>query len=132
MQIKKTSAENIEELMEIRLEMLREVNGLAPDAAFDSDLVAHSREYFLHGEQTTVFAMDGEKIAGCASISYITVMQTFDHPTGRRAHLMNIYTRASTCGRKSRSTAWFLNAGSLWGEVAVSTVAAAINHFFVG
>ena len=41
MQVKKTSAENIEELMEIRLEMLREVNGLAPDAAFDSDLVAH-------------------------------------------------------------------------------------------
>ena len=40
MQVKKTSAENIEELMEIRLEMLREVNGLAPDAAFDSDLVA--------------------------------------------------------------------------------------------
>nr|MBP3283515.1 aldo/keto reductase [Treponema sp.] len=41
MQVKKTSAENIEELMEIRLEMLREVNGLAPDAAFDFDLVAH-------------------------------------------------------------------------------------------
>ena len=47
MQVKKTSAENIEELMEIRLEMLREVNGLAPDAAFDSDLVAHSQEYFF-------------------------------------------------------------------------------------
>ena len=94
MQVKKTSAENIEELMEIRLEMLREVNGLAPDAAFAPDLVAHSREYFLHGDQTTVFAMDGEKIAGCASISYITVMPTFDHPTGRRAHLMNVYTRA--------------------------------------
>ena len=41
MQVKKTSAENIEELMEIRLEMLREVNGLAPDAVFAPDLVAH-------------------------------------------------------------------------------------------
>ena len=42
MQIKKTSAENIEELMKIRLEMLREVNGLAPDAVFAPDLVTHS------------------------------------------------------------------------------------------
>ena len=43
--------------------------------------------------------MDGDKIAGCASLSYITVMPTFDHPTGKRAHLMNVYTRAQFCRR---------------------------------
>ena len=47
----------------------------------------------MKGEHTTVFAMDGGKIAGCASLSYINVMPTFDHPTGKRAHLMNVYTR---------------------------------------
>ena len=41
----------------------------------------------------TVLALDGEETVGCASMSFIRVMPTFDHPTGRRAHLMNVYTR---------------------------------------
>ena len=93
MKIKKTYANDIEDLMAVRLEMLRVVNGLDENAEFDKDLVDLSREYFLNGDQTTVFAMDGDKIAGCASLSYIRVMPTFCHPTGKRAHLMNVYTR---------------------------------------
>lgn len=93
MQIKKTDAGDIEDLMEIRLEMLRVVNGMEQEDDFDKALVECSRDYFLNGDQTTVFAMDGKVIAGCASLSYITVMPTFDHPTGKRAHLMNVYTR---------------------------------------
>ncbi|MCR5316923.1 MAG: GNAT family N-acetyltransferase [Treponema sp.] len=94
MQIKKTNQNDIETLMQIRLEMLRIVNNMNVEDDFDKTLVECSREYFLNGDQTTVFAMDGDKIAGCASLSYITVMPTFDHPTGKRAHLMNVYTRA--------------------------------------
>lgn len=93
MQIKKTKQSDIDTLMQIRLEMLRIVNGMDEKASFNKTLVECSREYFLNGDQTTVFAMDGDKIAGCASLSYITVMPTFDHPTGKRAHLMNVYTR---------------------------------------
>lgn len=93
MQIKKTNQNDIEDLMEIRLEMLRVVNGLDENVAFDKILVDTSREYFLNGDQTTVFAMDGDRIAGCASISYIWIMPTFSHPSGKRAHLMNVYTR---------------------------------------
>jgi ribosomal protein S18 acetylase RimI-like enzyme len=94
MEIKKTTPNDIENLMEIRLEMLRVVNNLKDSENFSDKLIECSREYFLHGDQTTVFAMDGDKIAGCATLSYITVMPTFDHPTGKRAHLMNVYTRA--------------------------------------
>ncbi len=94
MQIKKTNQNDIETLMQIRLEMLRVVNKLNEEDNFDRTLIECSREYFLKGDQTTVFAMDGDKIAGCASLSYINVMPTFDHPTGKRAHLMNVYTRA--------------------------------------
>lgn len=93
MQIKKTNQNDIEALMEIRLEMLRVVNGLDENVVFDKILVDTSREYFLNGDQTTVFAMDGDRIAGCASISYIWIMPTFSHPTGKRGHLMNVYTR---------------------------------------
>ena len=93
MQIKKTDTSDIETLMQIRLEMLRVVNGMEQEDDFDKTLVECSRAYFLNGDQTTVFAMDGNVIAGCASLSYISVMPTFDHPTGKRAHLMNVYTR---------------------------------------
>ncbi len=93
MTIKKTGANDIEMLMQIRLEMLRVVNNLKDGDSFSDQLLECSLEYFLKGEQTTVFAMDGDKIAGCASLSYINVMPTFDHPTGKRAHLMNVYTR---------------------------------------
>ena len=94
MKIRKTNQNDIETLMQIRLEMLRVVNKLNEEDNFDRTLIECSREYFLKGDQTTVFAMDGDKIAGCASLSYITVMPTFDHPTGKRAHLMNVYTRS--------------------------------------
>ncbi len=92
--IKKTDKNDIDDLMDIRLEMLREVNKLDKEASFDSTLQECSKSYFLNGDQTTVFAMDGDTIAGCASISYITIMPTFSHPTGKRAHLMNVYTRS--------------------------------------
>ena len=93
MTVKKTCADDIEALMAVRLEMLRVVNNLDEGAAFDKTLVDCSCEYFLNGDQTTVFAMDGDQIAGCATLSYITIMPTFSHPTGKRAHLMNVYTR---------------------------------------
>lgn len=93
MEIKKATQNDIEDLMQLRLEMLKVVNSLKEDAKFDEKLIQCSKEYFLNGDQTTVFAMEGNKIAGCASISYITIMPTFSHPTGKRAHLMNVYTR---------------------------------------
>lgn len=93
MEIKKATQNDIDDLMQLRLEMLKVVNSLNEDANFDEKLIQCSREYFLNGDQTTVFAMEGNKIAGCASISYITIMPTFSHPTGKRAHLMNVYTR---------------------------------------
>ena len=92
MEIKKTNADDIETLIDIRLEMLIVVNNLPEDAEFDKLLVDRSREYFLKGNQTTVIAIDGGKAIGCASLSYINLMPTYDHPTGKRAHLMNVYT----------------------------------------
>ena len=41
----------------------------------------------------TCLAFDNDAAVGCASISYIEVMPTFSHPTGKRAHIMNVYTK---------------------------------------
>ncbi|MCR5773448.1 MAG: GNAT family N-acetyltransferase, partial [Lachnospiraceae bacterium] len=34
----------------------------------------------------------GKCVIGCATMCYIHFMPTFSHPTGKRAHLMNVYT----------------------------------------
>ena len=93
-QYKIATTEDIAELMTIRLEMLREVNILSKDYPFSEDFCLYSREYFLKGNHTTVLAVDGEdeKSIGCATLCYIEMMPTFSHPTGKRAHLMNVYT----------------------------------------
>ena len=82
-----------EMLMEIRLEMLRAVNDLPEVHVFSDELIESSRRYFLDGDQTTAIAVDNGRTAACATISYFRIMPTFSHPTGRRAHLMNVYTR---------------------------------------
>lgn len=90
-----TTKDDIALLMKVRLEMLREVNDLSEDYVYDGVLVTESRRYFESGEQSTILAFDGEEVVGCASMSYIWIMPTFSHPTGKRAHLMNVYTKAN-------------------------------------
>ena len=87
------SKSDIELLMQSRLEMLRLVNDLPSDYAFSEEIIEKSREYFEKGNQTTILAMD-EKVIGCATLCYIEMMPTFSHPTGKRAHLMNVYTNS--------------------------------------
>lgn len=84
---------DIELLMDIRLEMLRIVNNLTDDYVFSGEIRDESRNYFLSGDQTTVLAFDGEKVTGCATMSYIYMMPTYSHPSGKRGHLMNVYTK---------------------------------------
>lgn len=80
--------------LQIRLEMLRQVNGLPGDYAFSEAFLAASRAYYERGDQTTILAAaEGGEVVGCATLCYMEVLPTFDHPTGRRAHLMNVYTR---------------------------------------
>ena len=85
--------DDIDLLMSSRLEMLRTVNDLSDSYVYSDEIINESRDYFLNGDHATVLALDGNEVIGCASMSFIRIMPTFSHPTGRRAHLMNVYTR---------------------------------------
>jgi len=89
--------DDIELLMFSRLEMLKVVNNLSDDYQFSEELVTYSKEYFEKGNQITILAMDEEidSVIGCATLCYMEMMPTFSHPTGKRAHLMNVYTNAN-------------------------------------
>ena len=78
--------------MSSRLEMLKVVNKLDNSYVYSDEMIGNSRYYFENGDYTTVLAIDGKRVIGCASICYISIMPTFSHPTGKRAHLMNVYT----------------------------------------
>lgn len=92
MEYRVTDANDIDMLMDVRLSMLRIVNDLPAEYIFDDELVASSRRYFLEGDQTTVVAVNDGRCVACASVSYIEIMPTFSHSSGKRAHLMNVYT----------------------------------------
>ncbi|WP_029319007.1 GNAT family N-acetyltransferase [Butyrivibrio sp. AE3004] len=93
-EIKIATKDDIDSLMSIRLEMLKVVNNLSEDYEYSDEIITESRDYFLNGDHLTVLAMDGDTAIGCASMSFLRIMPTFYHPTGKRAHLMNVYTRS--------------------------------------
>ena len=94
MEYRIANKEDIDLLMSIRLEMLRKINALSDNYVFSDEFIANSMRYFLEGNQTTSIALEKGKVVACASMSYIELMPTFSHPTGNRAHLMNVYTNA--------------------------------------
>lgn len=87
----KTAAESdIEVVLALRFEMLGVVN---EGAEFDEAFRRRTREYFTSGKQTTVLAYCSGEAVGCATICYLTVMPTYSHQSGNRAHIMNVYVR---------------------------------------
>ena len=84
-------AEHIKDAVKIRAEMLSMMHGRL---VVEGEFIRLSEKFFKSSDQTTILAYDGEWAIGCATICYITVMPTFDHPTGKRAHLMNVYTNS--------------------------------------
>ena len=71
---RKTTKADMKILMKLRLEMLREVNGLSGEYEYDENFIFESRRYFESGEQTTVIASDGRL---CKLILYMDYANLF-------------------------------------------------------
>lgn len=95
MEIIKATKNDIETLMKIRMEMLKEVNSLSDDYVFDKSLIGNCRKNFeCTGEtQTDILCIENGEPVACANLCYFSMMPTFSHPTGKRAHLMNVYVK---------------------------------------
>ncbi|MGN0622680.1 MAG: GNAT family N-acetyltransferase [Oscillospiraceae bacterium] len=83
---------DIELLLSLRYEMLRVVKN-DEKLSFDMAFQKATEDYFLNGEHNTVLAFCGDTAVGCATMSYVNMMPTCDHPGGKRGHLMNVYVR---------------------------------------
>lgn len=76
----------------IRMDCLRDVCGYGPEHAFAPEFIAATADFLRTADQATLLAMDGEKPVACATLCYKRCIPTPGHPTGKRAHLMNVYT----------------------------------------
>lgn len=88
--------EDLDILTETRIEVLRAANQLSDDADL-SEVKAQSHRYYqaalMDESHCACLVFDGEKFVGAGGISYYQVMPTYHNPTGRKAYIMNMYTR---------------------------------------
>ena len=88
--------DNIDLLIEWRIEVLREVFSIPKEASTDS-LKAANLDYYKsaleNGSHVACFAYCDEEIAGCGGMCLYNEMPSPDNPSGKCAYLMNIYTR---------------------------------------
>ena len=94
--IVRADASNEDAAIRIRLDCLRAVGNLPAEHAFAPEFVDATRDFLRHADQTTLLAMDegpaGNIPIACATLCYKTCIPTLGHPTGKRAHIMNVYT----------------------------------------
>lgn len=93
---RKAALNDLEKLTETRIAVLRAANQLADDV--DMAEVEHrSREYYKTALQddshVAYLVFDGETFIGAGGVSFFRVMPTYHNPSGRKAYIMNMYTK---------------------------------------
>ena len=95
LQYRKASIQDLDVLVETRIQVLRAANEL-DDAADMSGVERESRSYYSealeNGTHAAYLVYDGERFAGAGGVSYYRVMPTYHNPTGWKAYVMNMYT----------------------------------------
>lgn len=93
---RKATIDDLEILTETRIEVLRAANQLSDDVDM-SEVKRNSFEYYqeaLRNESHVAYLVfDEEMFVGAGGISYFQVMPTYHNPTGRKAYIMNMYTK---------------------------------------
>lgn len=95
----RATTNDIENIVKLRMEFIEEIKPRYKEYDFFhvATFEEKTREYFLHAikheEQMTYLAFSGDIAVACGSLCFVNVMPTFDHISGKRGHLMNIYTK---------------------------------------
>ncbi len=93
---KKGTVEDIDLLTETRIEVLRAANGLSDDE--DMSVVREqSYRYYqkalCDGTHIAYLVFEKNRFAGAGGVSFYQVMPTYHNPGGKKAYIMNMYTR---------------------------------------
>lgn len=92
---RKAALYDLEDLVNMRIKVLRTANGL-PDSADMSLVETQTRDYFErslpNGGHVAYLVYDRDSIIGAGGVSFYQVMPTYCNPSGKKAYLMNLYT----------------------------------------
>ena len=83
-------------LTRLRLKVLRAANGLEEDVDLSRTELESRRYYetcFLEDSHAAWLVFDGEEVVGTGAVSFYQVMPTYHNPSGKKAYIMNMYTR---------------------------------------
>ena len=94
---KKACHEDLSLLTALRVEVLRAANQL-PEATDMEAVRQASAEYYQNSmtddSHVTILVYDQVgSVVGCGGISFFQVLPTYNNPSGRKAYIMNMYTR---------------------------------------
>ena len=93
---RKATIADLELLTKTRIEVLRAANQLGDDVDM-SEVKKQSFEYYQNSLKNDThlayLIFDDELFVGAGGISYFQVMPTYHNPTGKKAYIMNMYTK---------------------------------------
>lgn len=91
----KATIDDLDRLVDTRIEVLRAANQLADDVDMGEIEVQSYRYYnraLRDGTHIAYLVFDGTKFVGSGGVSFFQVMPTYHNPSGRKAYIMNMYT----------------------------------------
>lgn len=93
---KRAAIEDIDILTKTRIEVLRAANKLSDDIDM-SEVEKQSCNYYekalCDGTHIAYLIFDANCFVGTGGVSFFQVMPTYHNPSGKRAYIMNMYTR---------------------------------------
>ena len=92
----KATLKDLDLLVHTRVQVLLAANGL-PEETDMTAVETASRDYYRaalsDGSHAAWLVFDGDTWIGAGGVSVYQIMPTYHNPSGRKAYLMNIYTR---------------------------------------
>ena len=93
---KRATLKDLDILTKTRIEVLRAANRLSDDIDM-SDIERQSYDYYQKalsdGSHIAYLFFDENQIVGAGGVSFFQVMPTFHNPSGKKAYIMNMYTK---------------------------------------
>ena len=93
---KRATLEDLDVLTETRIRVLRAANKLSDDVDM-TEVRNVSYQYYRQAlkddSHIAYLVFDDEMFVGAGGISFFQVMPTFHNPTGKKAYIMNMYTK---------------------------------------
>ena len=95
LQFKTLDQMNLDDIISIRIQVLRDANKLKDDddlSYLEVPLLKYYNECKNNEQHYSIYAFVENEFAGCGGVSFYTLLPTCDNPSGENAYIMNMYT----------------------------------------